>query len=293
MRARLGRAWSSTSIFERGARRSCVTEPASLRQVLETARAHLSGPLKLLQQLDDEDPDLSQAVEFVADAATALFHARVRLGEGEPNNVTLQIRRSMEAMGQALALVESTAQGNATLATVSQDIARSLALLYPLAGVTARRRRAVMLAEQDDADRPLAYVPKAPEPAAGSNAAPAESRHRGANRRSTPRALLQVDIGLLSHSHFYTGLSMDVSRGGVFVATFDPLPTGTQLTLFFLLPSGINVEAPGTVRWTRAGTAHEPPGMGVAFEALAKAACAAIAAFCEQRAPLYHDSADE
>ena len=271
-----------------------MTEPGSLLQVVEAARAHLSSPLKVLQHLESRRPELVEAVQFVADAATALFHAHAQLREPQAlERVTIEIRSAMEAMGQALALVEATAHGDAVLSGVSQDLARSLALLYPLARAGTRRRRAVMLADQHQPDEPLAYVPRAPEPGASSNAPPAYTQHRGANRRSTPRALLQVDIGLLSHSHFYTGLSMDVSRGGVFVATFDPLPAGTQVTLFFMLPSGVHVEAPGTVRWTRQGTAHEPPGMGVAFEALAPPAHTAIAVFCEQRAPLYHDSADE
>jgi uncharacterized protein (TIGR02266 family) len=142
-------------------------------------------------------------------------------------------------------------------------------------------------------DAPLAFVPKAPEPPKRRTSSIPTGAQRSKNRRGTPRAMLEVDIGLLSHSHFYTGLSMDVSKGGLFVATYEPLAVGTLVTLFFVLPNGEAVEAPGTVRWTRQGSEDSAPGMGVAFETLNKKAREAIASFCEQRSPLFHDSADE
>jgi hypothetical protein len=68
---------------------------------------------------------------------------------------------------------------------------------------------------------------------------------------------------------------------------------GTLVTLFFVLPSGEAVEAPGTVRWARIAKSGAPPGMGVAFDELGPQARRAIAAFCERRSPLFHDSGDD
>src|SRR5690606_21882851 len=104
---------------------------------------------------------------------------------------------------------------------------------------------------------------------------------------------LEVDVGLLSHSHFYTGLSMDLSKGGLFVATSEPLPVGTLLTLFFILPTGAVVEAPGTVRWSRSEQPDLPAGMAVAFEELGADARRAVATFCLWRTPFIHESADD
>lgn len=67
----------------------------------------------------------------------------------------------------------------------------------------------------------------------------------------------------------------------------------TLVTLYFVLPSGVAVEAPGIVRWTRDATDTTPPGMGIAFENLSDKARSAIADYCLQRTLLYHDTGDD
>jgi uncharacterized protein (TIGR02266 family) len=112
------------------------------------------------------------------------------------------------------------------------------------------------------------------------------------NERRAPqlqRVYIEVDIGMLSQSNFYTGISLDVSQGGVFVSTYQPSPPGTQVSLYFVLPSGHSVQAEGTVRWTRAASEDSTPGMGVAFTALSEADAHAIAEFCAGRAPFYYE----
>jgi uncharacterized protein (TIGR02266 family) len=99
-------------------------------------------------------------------------------------------------------------------------------------------------------------------------------------------------MGLLSDSHFYSGLSMDVSKGGLFVATYQALPVGTVLRLFFVLPDGTAIEAPGTVRWTRGEEGETPPGMGIAFRKLSEAARRAIDRYCEHRPALFHEEGE-
>jgi uncharacterized protein (TIGR02266 family) len=118
----------------------------------------------------------------------------------------------------------------------------------------------------------------------------AESERLGAagrhDQRRDERVVLEVDVGLLSDSNFYTGLAEDVSSGGVFVSTPTPLPAGTDVTLFFVLAAGRTLKAEGQVRWLRAsGT----PGMGVAFTRLGDEERAAIEAFCSERPALFHE----
>ena len=86
-----------------------------------------------------------------------------------------------------------------------------------------------------------------------------------------------------------TTLSLDVSTGGVFVATYEPSPPGTAVTLYFVLPDGYVVNAEGVVRWMRGATEDAPPGMGVAFANISRDALAHIAEFCANRPPLYFD----
>ena len=46
-------------------------------------------------------------------------------------------------------------------------------------------------------------------------------------RRSAPRAPLEVHIDLHTDSQFFAGFSQDLSDGGLFVATYSPAPVVT------------------------------------------------------------------
>ncbi len=109
-----------------------------------------------------------------------------------------------------------------------------------------------------------------------------------ADHRSFPRIALAVQIGLESDSHFFSGLSGDVSEGGVFVQTYRELPLGSEVEIDFDLPTG-RVSTHGTVRWHRSPSESAPPGVGIAFQNLAGEARSLIHDFCEARAPLYYD----
>src|SRR5262245_48520877 len=73
-------------------------------------------------------------------------------------------------------------------------------------------------------------------------------------------------------AQFIERYSVDVSRGGIFIRTKDPLPVGTPLTFEFQLQDNSPlVSGEGTVVWIRE---HDPnrqgvaPGMGVRFDKL-------------------------
>lgn len=116
----------------------------------------------------------------------------------------------------------------------------------------------------------------------------------GAERRTAERLELSADIGLHSATQFFTGLSGDISRGGLFVATWAPLPLGTEVTVSFVLPGGHPITAPGVVTWLRdaqgEGIGEGSPGMGVRFIALSLDDRAAIERFLQRRPALFHDS---
>jgi uncharacterized protein (TIGR02266 family) len=110
--------------------------------------------------------------------------------------------------------------------------------------------------------------------------------------RSAPRKKLEVNVGIQSDSHFFAGLSGDVSKGGLFVATYAEIPIGGKVTLDFELPNGpIVVE--GTVRWHRLPTDNVGPGLGIQFESVPPEQLALIERFCKARPPLYYDQADD
>jgi uncharacterized protein (TIGR02266 family) len=103
---------------------------------------------------------------------------------------------------------------------------------------------------------------------------------------------LEVELSLSSESHFYTGLSGDISDGGLFVSTYMPLEPERILLLRFTL-EGQLIEVEGVVRWRRNGTEDSPPGYGVSFRDLPPSAGAFIEAFCTKRAALYFDVDDQ
>lgn len=108
--------------------------------------------------------------------------------------------------------------------------------------------------------------------------------------RAAPRTSLVVELHMASDSHFFSGLSGDISEGGVFVSTYRDLATGTPVDLEFELPGSDRVvKAKGEVRWHRSGSPDAPPGVGIAFEELADEDRAVIHRFCTFRPPLYYD----
>jgi uncharacterized protein (TIGR02266 family) len=113
----------------------------------------------------------------------------------------------------------------------------------------------------------------------------------GADRRKDTRVDLDVGIGFQSETNFYTGFSADISEGGLFVATYDVLPLGTELTVSFVLPDGPQVTVRGRVAWVREPmdfSSDLHPGMGVAFGEVPEEARTAIHRFIRLREPLFH-----
>lgn len=109
-------------------------------------------------------------------------------------------------------------------------------------------------------------------------------------RRSWGRVELKADIGLHTSTQFYAGLSNDISEGGIFVATVQPLPIGSEVVLSFMLPSGHAVATHGRVAWLSSPRDEEgQPGMGVRFERLEPHHRTAIEGFLRHRPAMLHE----
>ena len=109
--------------------------------------------------------------------------------------------------------------------------------------------------------------------------------------RASTRISLQVELHLASDSHFFSGLSGDISEGGVFVSTYRALAQGSLVDLEFSLPGSEQpLHARGEVRWHRDATPHgPPPGVGISFDELSDDDRKVIHRFCTMRPPLYYD----
>jgi len=115
----------------------------------------------------------------------------------------------------------------------------------------------------------------------------------GENARKAARAAVHVHIDVSSEHNFWSGLSMNMSEGGVFVATHRLVPIGTVLTLDMDLPNHDEpISVLAEVRWTRAYTGQDdvPPGLGLQFVDLDDAALAIVRRFVSTtREPLFFD----
>ena len=112
--------------------------------------------------------------------------------------------------------------------------------------------------------------------------------------RASERFELEVKVDLESDHNFYTGLTQNISAGGLFIATNAIRRIGDRIVLKFSLPGRpepLSVET--EVRWIRENSALNrvdgATGMGVRFVNLSAEAAQAIQQFIESRDSLYYD----
>jgi uncharacterized protein (TIGR02266 family) len=116
-----------------------------------------------------------------------------------------------------------------------------------------------------------------------------------AELRAHPRATLEIAVNLESEHNFYTGITCNISEGGVFVATYMPPPRGSCVAMVLVLPDGPPLRVQGVVCWIRdfaASCEGLPPGCGIRWVGLSEEALAAIGGFVASRETLFVDHDD-
>lgn len=113
------------------------------------------------------------------------------------------------------------------------------------------------------------------------------------DKRVTPRYQVKVEVGLQTESNFYTGLTQDLSGGGVFVATHQTRDVGEHIKVLLTLPGQKETfEILTEVRWVRSTTfsrSVEDPGMGLRFLQMSPQAKKAVTEFLARRESLFFD----
>jgi uncharacterized protein (TIGR02266 family) len=105
-------------------------------------------------------------------------------------------------------------------------------------------------------------------------------------RRNGQRFQVELELTLQSESTIWIGHAENVSDGGVFVATKELKPIGTEVELTLKLPGTLlPVWTLGVVCWIRetSGRADAPLGMGIQFRLIADDALKRIRDFIRQR----------
>lgn len=189
-----------------------------------------------------------------------------------------------------------------TNATVRQQLAGVKSQLQKLAQQVVADEKAVAAAEARAHQAPPPPPPTArvappppPRSVPQADAVMAASPAAKKPARQSPRVKMQAAVDFHSDDNFFNGFSANISDGGLFVATVNLVPLGTEVDLSFSLPSGERIEARGVVRWVREVNDQLPdafPGIGVQFSALKPEAQTAIDQFLAQRDPLFFADAE-
>jgi uncharacterized protein (TIGR02266 family) len=91
----------------------------------------------------------------------------------------------------------------------------------------------------------------------------------GDDRRKDPRYEVNIQVDYSTQEMFVSNRVTNLSKGGLFIQTDNPLPIQSQIHLTFSLPGfNIRIEAKGKVAWTfdiKKGTSNIIPGMGIMF----------------------------
>jgi uncharacterized protein (TIGR02266 family) len=108
-------------------------------------------------------------------------------------------------------------------------------------------------------------------------------------RRSSPRIAFEVEVGFVSETNFCAGLSLDVSTGGLFIATYQLLPVDSGIVVTFVLPNGHAVRTEAIVRWVRDACDEASPGLGVSLQLVGEDQ-SQVRLFCARRQPMFVDT---
>lgn len=242
------------------------------------ARQLLATTLRVLQE-EPPGPDLSDAVHHLVYAIHHLDAIDQVRGASLDEHLDGAGSHGTTALAVVRAVVAHAPAEAGELTEALRTVQRSIELALELVSASAARHG-------------LRHQPRV------ESVRPATPSRRPAtsavadDRRTTPRARLDIGIAIASDHNFWMGLTEDVSSGGVFVATWQPLKVGTEVELTFTLPGDFEVTCEGIVCWLRqprAGDVDTVPGMGVRFTSLPTGAAAIIQRFVAKRAALYWD----
>ena len=113
---------------------------------------------------------------------------------------------------------------------------------------------------------------------------------QNSDQRYAPRIPVEVEVHVTQTSdhNFYTGLTNNVSEGGIFVATSHIFPVGATLDFEFRLEQDAQpIKTKGVVRWVRSHeslrSADVATGMGIQFLGLDASVRDRIQRFIDRR----------
>jgi type IV pilus assembly protein PilZ len=107
-------------------------------------------------------------------------------------------------------------------------------------------------------------------------------------RQEHPRLEVEIEVQYRTAQEFLSAYSRNLSGGGIFVWTPEPLPPNHAVHLRFSLPGIADCfEVSGVVVWSNPGSSRSflPPGMGVRFVDLDPRSRELINEFVKSKSP--------
>jgi uncharacterized protein (TIGR02266 family) len=87
--------------------------------------------------------------------------------------------------------------------------------------------------------------------------------------RKDERIALALEVEFRNAGAFLVAYSTNLSKGGMFVETEEPLPVGTEVAMRFAIPGETSIDVIGVVTWVQAWrTEQQSRGMGIRFDHL-------------------------
>ena len=108
------------------------------------------------------------------------------------------------------------------------------------------------------------------------------------DQRADPRAPVELEVHYRSAQEFLTAYTVNISGGGIFIKTREPLPLNQAVHLRFTLPGIARVfNLHGLVVWTNPQPSRSsfPSGMGIKFMNLDPEGKKLIAGFVKTKLP--------
>ena len=266
-----------------------------LLQGAEESRSLLQPSLANLQKMEGTTAgsvrqQVMQVNERLAEVVGNLYGIG---GVDGTDSAETVVRRAYEKLELTLRLMDDVP----SMRDEQRNVARALSLLYAL-GAGSRETVPPLRRSSSDMQEAICAPPSSPVIELGEMDAHAlgidldeldrESQPPASERRIYPRIGFEVEVGFVSETHFYAGLSMDVSEGGLFVATYQLQPVGSEVAVTFVLPNGHAVTTGATVRWVREQNEETSPGMGLEFNLVGED-LAQVKSFCRRRQPMFID----
>jgi len=250
--------------------------------------------LSIIKQYREKDSALERAANMTSMVLAMLYPVYKKIESEFPEwiQASMEQQESSKASDKTLAEVAASSFMPVNDEDI-KDLASQLDMMLPMETETEPEPAVFRSSLPPVLSPPLAHAAAEKIQQAPKKPPPTPRPEKKPERRKSGRRAMEVDIGIHSETNFFTGLSMDISSGGLFVSTYDLLPVGTELNVNFSLPHGPVLSLDGTVNWVREYNSTRPdqaPGMGIRFTHISREDEEHINRYISQHDPLFYDN---